>query len=219
MIRPAPPHPRGSTPRRHPAGAISRGSPAPAGIDPFRKRGRGSARWLPRTRGDRPLAKPSTSRPSGAPPHPRGSTPAATQFRHDSRGSPAPAGIDPRRGCPASRCSRLPRTRGDRPEMRGASFPTVAAPPHPRGSTHRHHDHARRGRGSPAPAGIDPGWTICRTPTVWLPRTRGDRPQSAIVDQLQNRAPPHPRGSTRVSDCQLFQAGGSPAPAGIDPGP
>ena len=111
----APPHPRGSTRAAGAAARCHRGSPAPAGIDPWARHPWGCLCRLPRTRGDRPPDFILASERVVAPPHPRGSTRDGQTKGKFQEGSPAPAGIDPVvTGCSASTL-RLPRTRGDRP--------------------------------------------------------------------------------------------------------
>ncbi len=70
----SPPHPRGSTLADDLTGDDWDVSPAPAGIDPRRKRMAPRWRCLPRTRGDRPNAGSTRSSVAMSPPHPRGST-------------------------------------------------------------------------------------------------------------------------------------------------
>ena len=111
----APPHTRGSTPRGDADRGDARGSPAHAGIDPSPQRVRRGWSWLPRTRGDRPDRVAQEARDIRAPPHTRGSTGRWCRPRRLARGSPAHAGIDPRRGAGRRPRGGLPRTRGDRP--------------------------------------------------------------------------------------------------------
>ncbi len=91
------------------------------------------------------------------------------------------------------------------------------APPLPRGSTLDQGDSVEPASGSPAPAGIDPTRPPVQSDICRLPRSRGDRPDTPATTEKLPEAPPLPRGSTlgRVLDRQA--AGGSPAPAGIDP--
>ncbi len=213
----APPHPRGST-RGAAAGLIRlRGSPAPAGIDPGQGVPRIVSERLPRTRGDRPDRLAWSARVRLAPPHPRGSTPSRGRNGIIARGSPAPAGIDPDFHFGRPPAARLPRTRGDRPDIRAALPISAVAPPHPRGSTPAASHLGLPRRGSPAPAGIDPDAAVKARFQVWLPRTRGDRPNGSYVSIVGVSAPPHPRGSTPMSGSVNPLVQGSPAPAGIDP--
>ena len=191
----APPHPRGSTRAARSAGPASRGSPAPAGIDPGCKVPESSTVWLPRTRGDRPLGYQKGGKTDEAPPHPRGSTSLPARLRPAMRGSPAPAGIDPALAGVMKGGVGLPRTRGDRPHRRVYRRAYRGAPPHPRGSTYEIGGAADGACGSPAPAGIDPVTsTYCKT-GVGLPRTRGDRPSGESPVRIEVVAPPHLRGS------------------------
>ncbi len=135
LIKSAPPHTRGSTWIAGRALIVGRGSPAHAGIDPYRDAMAARGAWLPRTRGDRPPCAPCWTWRIMAPPHTRGSTPDSGTPCRRWRGSPAHAGIDLCFRSPAARCSRLPRTRGDRPYLRWPYFYDRWAPPHTRGST------------------------------------------------------------------------------------
>ena len=177
----APPHPRGSTRLHRQRERRARGSPAPAGIDPRRPGWRSSSGRLPRTRGDRPLSATPSSPRSRAPPHPRGSTLIADGGVPPTRGSPAPAGIDPRDRGRSGTFARLPRTRGDRPCASRCARVSPAAPPHPRGSTPRTVRQLALAHGSPAPAGIDRLPAHGRRLPGGLPRTRGDRPVKSSV--------------------------------------
>ena len=121
-LRAAPPHARGSTPADKPEGITEKGSPACAGIDPSPLPDRPFARRLPRMRGDRPWVGETTGLLSGAPPHARGSTLRSCPVSRSSTGSPACAGIDPRKGSGESRRGRLSRMRGDRPDRADAGI-------------------------------------------------------------------------------------------------
>ena len=159
----APPHPRGSTHEipRDPRGARLRGSPASAGIDPSFVSHGAATGGLPRIRGDRPTAFKEQGTSVTAPPHPRGSTRGLDPRRAAAAGSPASAGIDPTVSISSTTRARLPRIRGDRPEVVVPRLGQHLAPPHPRGSTREHPHPLRQRDGSPASAGIDPiqsGW-------------------------------------------------------------
>ena len=204
----APPHTRGSTPGRPASQPDNAGSPAHAGIDPPARR-RIRLRAPPHTRGSTLLD--FDGRTLEGLPRTRGDRPGSSSARISPSGSPAHAGIDPRRDPIAGKDT---------------------APPHTRGST-LPGSHPSGHRGSPAHAGIDPRRPVQgRDPG--LPRTRGDRPSPASVS---GPAPPHTRGSTRVltrfrrkgeapphtrgSTRRRYRpqpSSGSPAHAGIDPG-
>ncbi len=233
----APPHPRGWTRYRRyrhmachgspaPAGMDPRcssrsppsvGSPAPAGMDPFLRSQRRARVWLPRTRGDGPEISRGGKVVPRAPPHPRGWTRLHDRERQGHRGSPAPAGMDPRYGDPAERPGGLPRTRGDGPLTSLHQGCRRPAPPHPRGWTRV--DLARPGAssGSPAPAGMDPRTGAPFRSARRLPRTRGDGPHQGAAETAERGAPPHPRGWTGLQGRPICLRQGSPAPAGMDP--
>ncbi len=212
----APPHPRGSTPRMINLGHRPQGSPAPAGIDPDPGGSGPDRKRLPRTRGDRPRATILFAISVQAPPHPRGSTLDEPELGAIVSGSPAPAGIDPRPRSAEGRSAGLPRTRGDRPTVARLERHARQAPPHPRGSTPLTTAPTTARFGSPAPAGIDLAREQLGFEPSGLPRTRGDRPSSMVFSPTAGRAPPHPRGSTLHRIEEFTEAGGSPAPAGID---
>ena len=213
----APPHTRGSTLRAPAVGLPVAGSPAHAGIDPGQAWRCSGACGLPRTRGDRPHAAHLVAERRGAPPHTRGSTPAAVASRDHAVGSPAHAGIDPLASERLTALGWLPRTRGDRPAKGRESLLSDLAPPHTRGSTLVDGDATDGDPGSPAHAGIDPEECERLRAQVGLPRTRGDRPLDAGAAGGMLAAPPHTRGSTRSPRRALRCATGSPAHAGIDP--
>ena len=213
----APPHTRGSTHHADVPGRVEPGSPAHAGIDPCCSAATAGSRRLPRTRGDRPQSVVLEDALAVAPPHTRGSTPHPRRAEEGPAGSPAHAGIDPRQGARSLRCRGLPRTRGDRPEIRSAIASTASAPPHTRGSTHRAEHRRQHEDGSPAHAGIDPRRRARPCDGTRLPRTRGDRPSCAPRQSCARRAPPHTRGSTHRQGHGGRSFVGSPAHAGIDP--
>lgn len=68
-----------------------------------------------------------------APPHARGSPPRSTSPRLTRAGSPACAGIAPSGSSCAARRMRLPRMRGDRPDIVALRHAEASAPPHARG--------------------------------------------------------------------------------------
>ena len=212
----APPHARGSTQQNERSHAGVVGSPARAGIDPAWAHGPTPMLWLPRTRGDRPRSGPCRRQPPLAPPHARGSTHDGCSAWARWAGSPARAGIDPVETCWRSDNQRLPRTRGDRPTIFSIPKPFVSAPPHARGSTPSTCATSTPRTGSPARAGIDLAHSGFVPLLGRLPRTRGDRPQTAPVEDGGIEAPPHARGSTRRHRLERCDVPGSPARAGID---
>ena len=213
----APPPTRGSTrghdgePRRH------RGSPAHAGIDPGGRAPPMPDPWLPRPRGDRPLAIWQTSRTLPAPPPTRGSTPKRDAEWTRRAGSPAHAGIDPPSRSGFARAAGLPRPRGDRPSPASPPRAWGPAPPPTRGSTLIMSPTVAEVAGSPAHAGIDPSRPRPSCRRRRLPRPRGDRPRWGSSTSRPVAAPPPTRGSTPSSAVPMCPATGSPAHAGIDP--
>ena len=214
---PASPRPRGSTRPAQTRGDQRMGFPASAGIDPSRRPGWSGSPWLPRVRGDRPSLGVYLHPLGSASPRPRGSTPPVRRRRAQDRGFPASAGIDPLWRRPDLDPGRLPRVRGDRPELQtNADIPGLASP-RPRGSTPRVGDGGALRIGFPASAGIDPWrWAGCWAP-AWLPRVRGDRPFAVRSRAISSAASPRPRGSTPTLPLWRHAATGFPASAGIDP--
>ena len=156
---PASPHTRGWTPCARSQGRYRRGFPAHAGMDRPDGAGSSSCLWLPRTRGDGPA--PSGSRIYGprASPHTRGWTVPPDRPDMGGRGFPAHAGMD-LASAPAWSCRRrLPRTRGDGPEMLGTKGDIVLASPHTRGWTLRAAAYQVRRGASPHTRGWTPPLT------------------------------------------------------------
>ena len=174
---------------------------------------------LPRTRGDGPGDTSCSAVRISAPPHARGWTPLPEFRRSPAAGSPARAGMDPRRRNRRSSGRGLPRTRGDGPP-RGAKWERdPAAPPHARGWTLSHARDDAAGSGSPARAGMDRAPLRARGRRRRLPRTRGDGPLSVFVEGDGFEAPPHARGWTVGRGRVHLRRAGSPARAGMDPAP
>ncbi len=213
----APPRGRGSTPHWIDSSRSSIGSPAWAGIDPGRWPAPRSGRRLPRVGGDRPRVRTDHWVYGLAPPRGRGSTSPRVDHVGVDRGSPAWAGIDPRRALALRRSSRLPRVGGDRPGSPTRAMLASAAPPRGRGSTPLQRGAPGARRGSPAWAGIDPGSTMGLLRSPRLPRVGGDRPFCRSERGRVVRAPPRGRGSTLRAGRRHVEVAGSPAWAGIDP--
>ena len=135
VISAAPPHTRGSTSRQRPRWTALTGSPAHAGINLILKPVCVGRSRLPRTRGDQPASSGKKPNGKSAPPHTRGSTRSSAITLKQDVGSPAHAGINPRRADAASEKIRLPRTRGDQPLIETNKGASLEAPPHTRGST------------------------------------------------------------------------------------
>ena len=66
---------------------------------------------------------------------------------------------------------------------------------------------------------MDPSPVSPRRLWRWLPRTRGDGPACRPMSDRRLAAPPHSRGWTRAKKTDQTMLWGSPALAGMDPGP
>ena len=112
---------------------------------------------------------------------------------------------------------RLPRTRGDGPAESLVRPPEPRASPHTRGWTRHARPLLGTGHGFPAHAGMDP-WSPCSARCgAWLPRTRGDGPETCGVTDGNVPASPHTRGWTRMCLSVTTRRPGFPAHAGMDP--
>ena len=130
-----PPHARGWTGTGHNKASLRGVSPARAGMDPSHSVGSVESIRIPRTRGDGPRSRRSSSWRSVYPPHARGWTHNVTIGRARNTVSPARAGMDPARRSSAAPCSGIPRTRGDGPLAMFVKPPVAKYPPHARGWT------------------------------------------------------------------------------------
>ena len=174
-------------------------------------------RRFPRTRGDGPLRPRRPVRPCLVPPHPRGWSLRAGYPVVGRRGSPAPAGMVPRRSTRPFWRNRFPRTRGDGPRRRPLARDQGAVPPHPRGWSLSGLGRERRAAGSPAPAGMVPPISLRISALPRFPRTRGDGPSLRMLLVADLPVPPHPRGWSLHPLVGIVLPQGSPAPAGMVP--
>ncbi len=213
----APPRSRGWTPADGARQRHASGSPAFAGMDPRRAAGSSSQSWLPRVRGDGPRPGTRSSPSSVAPPRSRGWTAGRRVVIGGHVGSPAFAGMDPRRGATSAARSGLPRVRGDGPTREVAQTNRERAPPRSRGWTRGQRAPRPRRGGSPAFAGMDPSGCARRSRRSRLPRVRGDGPDAAATTATASRAPPRSRGWTAAARARRAAERGSPAFAGMDP--
>ena len=193
-----------------------RGFPAYAGIDPSRPTAPPRACRLPRVRGDRPRLCARRWSGRGASPRTRGSTCFDEAGLATLRGFPAYAGIDRPTSRTSSACGRLPRVRGDRPQVGEAVPVETEASPRTRGSTQCHRRAAYRLGGFPAYAGIDPLREFEMGTVPRLPRVRGDRPRGHRRHSPDREASPRTRGSTPCASAPPMPGTGFPAYAGID---
>jgi len=193
----ATPHARGSTGPALSSQKSLPGYPACAGIDLSMIESLSLSSWLPRMRGDRPMNRSGIVTLSKATPHARGSTCRIAQVDRLEPGYPACAGIDPRCARTSGGIGRLPRMRGDRPEIILPHCGNCQATPHARGSTLPARRPVSKAQGYPACAGIDRPTKCAGRWCARLPRMRGDRPLMTIGIDAACAATPHARGSTR----------------------
>ena len=196
---------------------LPRGFPAHAGMDPCRPAAPRTVRRLPRPRGDGP--SPSASPPASAEASPptRGWTQQAGVPPSHCVGFPAHAGMDPAPSTWFARASRLPRPRGDGPELHVSPDDMILASPPTRGWTlglgvEPAHEH-----GFPAHAGMDPRSAPTDRRRRRLPRPRGDGPPADVSGTLQGKASPPTRGWTCSRSSPASSSTGFPAHAGMDP--
>ena len=131
----APPLARGWTPLQNDISLKTAGSPARAGMDPNNQEPKKEKNRLPRSRGDGPRTIEIMASEGLAPPLARGWT-LVRQYKAASvLGSPARAGMDPRTAAENMKGCRLPRSRGDGPELLQGYSRTAEAPPLARGWT------------------------------------------------------------------------------------
>ena len=212
----ASPHTRGWTHVRGVRRLRGRGFPAHAGMDPTPGRGKSSPSRLPRTRGDGPCRRGGAVNPGAASPHTRGWTLPVGRLRGPGEGFPAHAGMDPPCRLDGKPLSRLPRTRGDGPEVSPLFRICGKASPHTRGWTRPAGSTIAPKRGFPAHAGMDPSRSSASRRHSRLPRTRGDGPSTRVANPRCGAASPHTRGWTRRSEGRDDRVVGFPAHAGMD---
>ncbi len=192
-----PPPTRGWSPRFFQKPLHLPGSPAHAGMVPQTARSYHARRRFPRPRGDGP-AYWSVSYDSGmVPPPTRGWSCFSLTAPPVTTGSPAHAGMVPRRQSASAVTSRFPRPRGDGPGIAVGRGGKALVPPPTR------------------------GWSPCFTwlalRLVWFPRPRGDGPRLPCRALSSTMVPPPTRGWSRVDLAKPGVACGSPAHAGMVP--
>ena len=174
--RPAAPRERGWTPDASRGGALPRGCPARAGMDPRTRRRWRPGRRLPRASGDGPSARVWLGWTAWAAPRERGWTPQRHLGRAKCDGCPARAGMDPVERAAVRQRQGLPRASGDGPSAVISVSRACLAAPRERGWTRHERARADRAAGCPARAGMDP---VLRTHSPLpprLPRASGDGP-------------------------------------------
>ena len=131
---------------------------------------------FPRRRGDGPPPELIRVLAHGFPPQARGWTPTRADTCPGPRVSPAGAGMDPCRDCPADISDRFPRRRGDGPVWHNECARAMLFPPQARGWTFSHLKNTHAVQVSPAGAGMDPMPFSASQISVCFPRRRGDGP-------------------------------------------
>ena len=172
---------------------------------------------LPRERGDRPHVGGLAGDQPRAPPRTRGWTFHVAYLDSRNRGSPANAGMDLTRRARATPASRLPRERGDGPDLTAFEADFVLAPPRTRGWTVDDFLMDGRLQGSPANAWMDPNDGKNDGDEKQLPREREDGPFPEKWALDAERAPPRTRGWTPWSCRGVLDVLAPPANAGMDP--
>ncbi len=215
MISSVPPRTRGCTQLRAGLSRAVPGSPAHAGMHPGAGTGAGVGIWFPRARGDAPTTRQADLVFIEVPPRTRGCTPGRASVLAPSRGSPAHAGMHPRRSGTSSSCSRFPRARGDAPGTGDCQRPLRAVPPRTRGCTRSRVNRNAIAIGSPAHAGMHPRAPTRPSGRPRFPRARGDAPVRSTGIRCFAQVPPRTRGCTPEQLLHEGRPTGSPAHAGM----
>ena len=214
---PAAPHARGWTPGEDHDCPFRWGCPARAGMDPIDQPLNARDGRLPRTRGDGPHARNDSPENAQAAPHARGWTRARSGHDGDNLGCPARAGMDPFGGTGTGGTGRLPRTRGDGPDMMDLMAKRWGAAPHARGWTLVRIDVRHVAMGCPARAGMEP-WPRWRRSSIRrLPRTRGDGPFADDPERVAKQGCPARAGMDPSASPAGVVAAGLPRTRGDGP--
>ena len=164
-------------------------SPACAGMVPGRKPTTRSPRSLPRVRGDGPIIVVWPLDEMRSPPRARGWSGRDDAYDHESVSPPRARGWPVHAGRWARLFRRLPRVRGDGPDVVHEVDGSKVSPPRARGwPVHRPHQ-AIELLVSPACAGMAPRRRRDRGPTCRLPRVRGDGPQEKVMSNHEQNLP------------------------------
>ncbi len=213
----APPLTRGWSRRWGGGGDRATGSPAHAGMVPWRAMRSLRCLRLPRSRGDGPFDGLDSSDSSLAPPLTRGWSLHGRQDGDHELGSPAHAGMVHTGASWSSFSTGLPRSRGDGPNTQSGRQTLSMAPPLTRGWSLASPEARTRALGSPAHAGMVPRSPMPSAPARRLPRSRGDGPYVRSGSGYVRLAPPLTRGWSRRGCPEEARADGSPAHAGMVP--
>ena len=193
------------------------GFPAHAGMDPSSAASSRASAWIPRTRGDGPLAAGCSPGPVVDSPHTRGWTLEESPEPSPRVGFPAHAGMDPVLHRWRESGRGIPRTRGDGPSATRGGKPGPRDSPHTRGWTPCTGRPCPADAGFPAHAGMDPVPAAASMRHRRIPRTRGDGPWASSRGRRACADSPHTRGWTLASESRLALHVGFPAHAGMDP--
>ena len=191
------------------------GSPARAGMVRNRHWCSGYRVGFPRPRGDGPHDEILDYLDAGVPPPARGWSLDPRFVGQSFPGSPARAGMVPRRARASWRCPRFPRPRGDGPASRSSAARAPTVPPPARGWSAGRRLSPPSPFGSPARAGMvrhEPG---PRAVPDRFPRPRGDGPLILEGFGFANRVPPPARGWSLIHFWCYIRSFGSPARAGM----
>ncbi len=174
-----PPPTRGWPPSRGGLLAWARGSPAHAGMARSKGGLNDRSHRFPRPRGDGPLKGPAGPTGPTVPPPTRGWPPRRRIAWRQRDGSPAHAGMAPKRVKGHRRVRWFPRPRGDGPVGTVNCTAIVKVPPPTRGWPRFIQIINSLLSGSPAHAGMAPMAETSGCCRTGFPRPRGDGPQQA----------------------------------------
>ena len=191
------------------------GSPAHAGMVPVPAGVACRTCRFPRPRGDGPVPDPDDWFWWRVPPPTRGWSECIAFPDGSNKGSPAHAGMVPRRARAHSHVARFPRPRGDGPELPGSGGLRLRVPPPTRGWSPLAVVRTRPRVGSPAHAGMVPRPERRGVKRIGFPRPRGDGPRDRRHDRRDDRVPPPTRGWSLVTSAVGGISSGSPAHAGM----
>ena len=212
-----PPPTRGWSAQDHDKSLPQRGSPAHAGMVPYRQDPVMALLRFPRPRGDGPLGCRAPPPRHRVPPPTRGWSQVTGRRLVADSGSPAHAGMVPGHWPPSRGRQRFPRPRGDGPRSRRSRRGSSRVPPPTRGWSVALGRQARDLVGSPAHAGMvrrrPSGPGACRR----FPRPRGDGPLLDMEYGVDLAVPPPTRGWSFVLGPPVRELDGSPAHAGMVP--
>ena len=170
---------------------------------------------FPRPRGDGPPDGWRGGYADEVPPPTRGWPLLGLTRRVQALGSPAHAGMAPRRPLPRAWPPGFPRPRGDGPYVGRRLAAPGAVPPPTRGWPPMLADYEGTLLGSPAHAGMARWRSSADAPASRFPRPRGDGPHDPLRAHYATRVPPPTRGWPLSAGPPPPPPPGSPAHAGM----